>query len=202
MKGFVVSIMFIIINIVAIGIFVIIVSSSVRKSIITEEELSRASLNKIIEIYSNKNIASINYYNAVSVIPRIDVYVLNSLSNYIRRINLIHADNSLIEKPITFQEFQYIQARIQENINKINYTARNYPVLRTNEGYIKALYYIKPIIEDEAKAIEIYNSHVKEYNKLTSMPPSSIIAGIMGKFPFLTFETGTNIISQTARMFE
>ena len=43
---------------------------------------------------------------------------------------------------------------------------------------------------------------VKEYNKLTSMPPSSIIAGIMGKFPFLTFETGTNIISQTARMFE
>ena len=107
-----------------------------------------------------------------------------------------------INHRITFQEFQYIQARIQENINKINYTARNYPVLRTNEGYIKALYYIKPIIEDEAKAIEIYNSHVKEYNKLTSMPPSSIIAGIMGKFPFLTFETGTNIISQTARMFE
>ena len=55
MKGFVVSIMFIIINIVAIGIFVIIVSSSVRKSIITEEELSRASLNKIIEILRKKN---------------------------------------------------------------------------------------------------------------------------------------------------
>lgn len=202
MKGFVVSIMFIIINIVAIGIFVIIVSSSVRKSIITEEELSRASLNKIIGIYSNKNIASINYYNAVSVIPRIDVYVLNSLSNYIRRINLINIDRTLIEKPITFQEFQYLQARIQENIDKINYTARNYPVLRTNEGYIKALSYIRPIIEEEKKAIEIYNNHITEYNRLTSLPPSSIVAGIMGKFPFLTFETGTNIISQTSRIFD
>ena len=202
MKGFVVSIMFIIINIVAIGIFVIIVSSSVRKSIITEEELSRASLNKIIEIYSNKNIASINYYNAVSVIPRIDVYVLNSLSNYIRRINLINIDRTLIEKPITFQEFQYLQARIQENIDKINYTARNYPVLRTNENYIKALSNIRPIIEEEKKAIEIYNNHITEYNRLTSLPPSSIVAGIMCKFPFLTFETGTNIISQTSRIFD
>ena len=202
MKGFVVSIMFIIINIVAIGIFVIIVSSSVRKSIITEEELSRASLNKIIGIYSNKNIASINYYNAVSVIPRIDVYVLNSLSNYIRRINLINIDRTLIEKPITFQEFQYLQARIQENIDKINYTARNYPVLRTKEGYIKELYYIRQIIDEEKKAIEIYNNHITEYNRLTSLPPSSIVAGIMGKFPFLTFETGTNIISQTSRIFD
>lgn len=202
MKGSAVAVIFIVINIIAATIFMIVITVSIKKSIISEEELSKASLNKIIEVYSNKNIASINYYNAISLIPRLDIYTLNSLSNYIRRINLIHADNSLIEKPITFQEFQYIQARIQENINKINYTARNYPVLRTNEGYIKALYYIKPIIEDEAKAIEIYNSHVKEYNKLTSMPPSSIIAGIMGKFPFLTFETGTNIISQTARMFE
>lgn len=202
MKGSAVAVIFIVINIIAATIFMTVITVSIKKSIISEEEFSKASLNKIIEVYSNKNIASINYYNAISLIPRLDIYTLNSLSNYIRRINLIHADNSLIEKPITFQEFQYIQARIQENINKINYTARNYPVLRTNEGYIKALYYIKPIIEDEAKAIEIYNSHVKEYNKLTSMPPSSIIAGIMGKFPFLTFETGTNIISQTARMFE
>lgn len=202
MKGSAVAVIFIVINIIAATIFMTVITVSIKKSIISEEELSKASLNKIIEVYSNKNIASINYYNAISLIPRLDIYTLNSLSNYIRRINLIRADNSLIEKPIPFQEFQYIQARIQENINKINYTARNYPVLRTNEGYIKALYYIKPIIEDEAKAIEIYNSHVKEYNKLTSMPPSSIIAGIMGKFPFLTFETGTNIISQTARMFE
>lgn len=202
MKGFAVAVIFIIINIIAITVFMTVVSVSIRKSIIDEEELSRASLNKIIEIYSNKNIASINYYNAISIIPRLDIYTLNSLSNYIQRINLMNTDKTLIEKPITFQEFQYIQARIQENINKINYTARNYPVLRTNEGYIKALSDIRPIIEEERIAIEIYNNHVAEYNRLTSMPPSSIIAGIMGKFPFLTFETGTNIISQTSHIFE
>lgn len=202
MKGSVVAIIFIIINIVAVSIFVIIVSSSIKKSIIMEEELSRNSLNKIIEVYYSKNIASINYYKAVSVIPRLDIYTLISLSNYIRRINLIEADKTLIDKPITFQEFQYLQARIQENINKINYIARNYPILRTNEGYINALANIRPIIEAERKIIEIYNNHVIEYNKLTSMPPSSIVAGIMGKFPFLTFETGTNIISQTSHIFD
>ncbi len=202
MKGSVVAVIFVVINVIAITVFMTVVSVSIRKSIINEEELSRASLNKIIEIYSNKNIASINYYNAVSVIPRLDIYTLNSLSNYIRRINLINTDKTLIEKPITFQEFQYLHARIQENIDKINYTARNYPVLRTNENYIKALSDIRPIIEEEKKAIEIYNNHIEEYNKLTSMPPSSIVAGIMGKFPFLTFETGTNIISQTSHIFD
>lgn len=202
MKGSVVAVIFIVINVIAITVFMTVVSVSIRKSIINEEELSRASLNKIIEIYSNKNIASINYYNAVSVIPRLDIYTLNSLSNYIRRINLINTDKTLIEKPITFQEFQYLHARIQENIDKINYTARNYPVLRTNEEYIKVLSDIRPIIEEEKKAIEIYNNHIAEYNKLTSMPPSSIVAGIMGKFPFLSFETGTNIISQTSHIFD
>ena len=202
MKGSVVAVIFVVINVIAITVFMTVVSVSIRKSIINEEELSRASLNKIIEIYSNKNIASINYYNAVSVIPRLDIYTLNSLSNYIRRINLINTDKTLIEKPITFQEFQYLHARIQENIDKINYTARNYPVLRTNEEYIKVLSDIRPIIEEEKKAIEIYNNHITEYNKLTSMPPSSIVAGIMGKFPFLTFETGTNIISQASHIFD
>ena len=202
MKGSVVAVIFVVINVIAITVFMTVVSVSIRKSIINEEELSRASLNKIIEIYSNKNIASINYYNAVSVIPRLDIYTLNSLSNCIRRINLINTDKTLIEKPITFQEFQYLHARIQENIDKINYTARNYPVLRTNEEYIKVLSDIRPIIEEEKKAIEIYNNHITEYNKLTSMPPSSIVAGIMGKFPFLTFETGTNIISQTSHIFD
>ena len=202
MKGSVVAVIFVVINVIAITVFMTVVSVSIRKSIINEEELSRASLNKIIEIYSNKNIASINYYNTVSVIPRLDIYTLNSLSNYIRRINLINTDKTLIEKPITFQEFQYLHARIQENIDKINYTARNYPILRTNEEYIKVLSNIRPIIEEEKKAIEIYNNHITEYNKLTSMPPSSIVAGIMGKFPFLTFETGTNIISQTSHIFD
>ncbi|WP_340147704.1 LemA family protein [Brachyspira hampsonii] len=156
----------------------------------------------MIDTYYKKNIASENYYNAVSVIPKIDIYVLHSLSNYIKRIKSIEADSTLIEKPLTFQEYQYIQARITENINKINYTARNYPVLRTNENYISALNEMRPIIEDEKKYISAYNDHVLEYNRLTTTPPSSIVAGIMGKFPFLKFETGTNIIAQTANMFQ
>lgn len=202
MRGSAVAVIFIIVNIIAISIFMIVSTKSIKNSILTEERLSRESLDSIIDTYYKKNIASENYYNAVSVIPKIDIYTLHSLSNYIERIKLIEADSTLIEKPLTFQEYQYIQARITENINKINYTARNYPVLRTNQNYIIALNEMRPIIEDEKKYISAYNNHVLEYNKLTTTPPSSIVAGIMGKFPFLKFETGTNIIAQTAHMFQ
>lgn len=180
----------------------IVSTTSIKESILSEEKLSRESLDSILDTYYKKNIASENYYNAVSVIPKIDIYVLHSLSNYIERIKSIEADSTLIEKPLTFQEYQYIQARITENINKINYTARNYPVLRTNQNYIAALNEMRPIIEDEKKYISTYNDHVLEYNRLTTTPPSSIVAGIMGKFPFLKFETGTNIIAQTSHMFQ
>ncbi|AEM20913.1 LemA family protein [Brachyspira intermedia] len=202
MRGSAVAVIFIIVNIIAISIFMIVSTTSIKESILSEEKLSRESLDSILDTYYKKNIASENYYNAVSVIPKIDIYVLHSLSNYIERIKSIEADSTLIEKPLTFQEYQYIQARITENINKINYTARNYPVLRTNQNYIAALNEMRPIIEDEKKYISTYNDHVLEYNRLTTTPPSSIVAGIMGKFPFLKFETGTNIIAQTSHMFQ
>lgn len=202
MRGSAVAIIFIVVNIIAVSIFLIVSTTSIKTSILTEEKLSRESLNTIIAIYYKKNIASENYYKAVSVIPRIDIYTLHSLSNYIQRVKTIEADATLIEKPLTFQEYQYLQARITENIDKINYTARNYPVLRTNQNYISALSEMRPIIEDEKKSISLYNDYVAEYNKLTTTPPSSIVAGIMGKFPFLIFETGTNIIAQTAHMFQ
>ncbi|MEI0581057.1 LemA family protein [Brachyspira pilosicoli] len=202
MKGSIVAIIFIIVNVVAISIFMIVTTTSIKKSILTEEKLSREYLNNILDIYSKKREASIKYYNAVAAIPRLDTYTISSLSNYIIRLSKIDIDDKLIEKPLTFQEFQYIQARIQENINKIDYTARNYPVLRTNQFYMEALRIIRPIIQEEKKAIEAYNTHVNEYNRLSTMPPSNIVAGIMGKFPFLAFETGTNIISQTAHIFQ
>lgn len=202
MRGSAVAVIFIIVNIIAISIFMIVSTTSIKESILSEEKLSRESLDSIIDTYYKKNIASENYYNAVSVIPKIDIYVLHSLSNYIERIKSIEADSTLIEKPLTFQEYQYVQARITENINKINYTARNYPVLRTNLNYIAAVNEMRPIIEDEKKYISAYNDHVLEYNRLTTTPPSSIVAGIMGKFPFLKFETGTNIIAQTSHMFQ
>ena len=78
MKGSAVAVIFIVINIIAATIFMTVITVSIKKSIISEEELSKASLNKIIEVYSNKNIASINYYNAISLITRLDIYTLNS----------------------------------------------------------------------------------------------------------------------------
>ena len=47
MKGSIVAIIFIIVNVVAISIFMIVTTTSIKKSILTEEKLSREYLNNI-----------------------------------------------------------------------------------------------------------------------------------------------------------
>lgn len=202
MKGVPVAIIFVIVNIIALTIFSIVATTSIKSSIVKEERASREALINIINIYNKKNTISLEYLKSVSLIPKIDTYTILSLSNYINKATRIEADNTLIEKPLTFKEYQYMQARIQEKIDQINDTARNYPVLRTNQNYIKVRTVMAPIEKEEKAAINVYNTHIKEYNKLATTPPSSIVAGIMGKFPFLTFQTGTNITAQTSYIFE
>lgn len=202
MKGIPVLIIFISINMIALIIFGTIFTGSMRKSVSSHENMARESLIKIISVYDEKNIAVQRYISAVSEIPKIDSYILSSFSNYINKTMKIPADESLIEKPLTFQEYQYLQARIQEKVNQINNIARNYPMLRTNKNYIEERDKINNIEKMLRYNINIYNEYVSEYNKLTSRPPASIVSGFMGKFPFQLFQTGTNITEKSAHLFE
>lgn len=202
MRGVPVFVIFIITNVIAFLVFIGIFKNSMETSIIQEEQAARSYLNNILRVYDEKNKASINYYNAVVSIPKIDSYILSTMSNYIVRAINIEAGETIIEKPLTFQEYQYLQARIQERINQINNIARNYPVLRTNENYILASESIKPLEKSAQDIIKLYNTHVEEYNKITTRVPGNIVAGFMGKFPFEKFLTGTNITDTTSHLFE
>lgn len=202
MKGSIVIIIFILINIIAFAVFGVFITSSMEDSINEQEYLSRSTLDSIISIYDEKNIASANYLNALLYVPNLDSYMISTFSNYLNQAYNIQTDESLIEKPLTFQELQYVQARIEERINYFDNRARNYPALRTNQVYINARNDIRPIIKNEKEQIKLYNKYAFEYNKLTTRVPSSIIAGFTGKFPFLYFETGTDIISKVSHLFE
>ena len=202
MRGHFVIIIFLLVSVVALSIFGLIFTSSITDSINEKETLSRTTLKEIINVYNEKNTASSIYLDAVSYIPNLNSYNISMFSNYLNRAYLIEANESLIDKPLTFQELQYVQARINEHINYFSNRARNYPTLRTNEGYINAVKIIKPIIKTENETVKLYNGYVSEYNKLTTEIPSKIVSGFMGKFPFLYFETGTNIIDKTSLIFE
>ncbi|WP_240516411.1 hypothetical protein [Brachyspira sp. G79] len=54
MRGSAVAIIFIVVNIIAVSIFLIVSTTSIKTSILTEEKLSRESLNTIIDIYYKK----------------------------------------------------------------------------------------------------------------------------------------------------
>ena len=202
MRGHFVIIIFLLISVIALSIFGLIFTSSITNSINEKETLSRTTLEDIINIYNEKNKASSIYLNAVSYIPNLNTYNISMFSNYLSRAYLIEANETLIEKPLTFQELQYVQARINEHINYFSNRARNYPTLRTNEGYINAVKIIKPLIKIENNTVKLYNEYVLEYNKLTTEVPSRIVSGFMGKFPFLYFETGTNITDKVSHIFE
>lgn len=202
MKGLFVIVIFVVINVIAFTIFAIYMTGSVNNSIKEQEQLSRDALDSLMLIYVEKNIASSNYLNAVSQIPKMNTYLLSTFSNYIDTALNIPLNESLVERPLTFQELQYTQSKIQDRINQFNNTARNYAVLRTNTLYIEARKYVDLIYKEELEYIKTYNEYVQQYNKLTSRVPSSIVAGFMGKFPFLEFETGTNITAKMEHIFE
>jgi len=202
MRGHFVIIIFLLISFFALSIFGLVFTSSITKSINEQEILSRTTLETIIKVYDKKNRASSIYLDAVSYIPNLSTYTISAFSNYLDRAYLLEANETLIEKPLTFQELQYVQARIGESINYFSNRARNYPALRTNEDYINAVSIIKPIIKTENDAIKLYNEYVLEYNKITTQIPSKIVSGFMGKFPFLYFETGTNITDKVSHIFD
>lgn len=202
MRGHFVIIIFLLISAVALSIFGLVFTSSITESINEQEILSRTTLEAIIKVYGEKNKASSIYLDAVSYIPNLNTYTISEFSNYLNKAYSIETDETLIEKPLTFQELQYVQARISESINYFSNRARNYPALRTNAGYINAVSIIKPIIKTENESIKIYNEHVYEYNKLTTQIPSKLVSGFIGKFPFLYFETGTNITEKVSHIFD
>ena len=166
MKGFFVIVIFVAINVIAFTIFAIYMTGSVNSSIKEQEELSRAALDSLMLVYVEKNIASSNYFNAVSQIPHLNAYLLSTFSNYIDTALNIPLNESLVERPLTFQKLQYTQSKIQERINQFNNTARNYAVLRTNTSYVDARKYVELITKEELAYIKTYNEYVQQYNKI------------------------------------
>lgn len=93
-----------------------------------------------------------------------------------------------LEKVITARNNGYsslnTQQKLQANaelgtaIKSLNVVAEQYPELKANQNFMDLSAQLKKTEEDIANARKYYNAVVKQYNNLTQMFPSSIVASM------------------------
>ena len=193
MKGWFVVFMFIIVSIVSIIIALSILVSNMSTSITEAEQISKSTLVNVFDAFDEQNKDAINFFHASSLVPRVNQNIISSFSNNINKILSINTSIEIIDKPVTFQEYQYLQSKVNDDINQIIRIANNYPDLRTNAYFAETRIQLNQSQIKANKFIEEYNLNIGTYNRLASKLPSSIIAGIMKKFELLPFETGEEV---------
>ncbi len=195
MKGWFVFIIFVTISVISCLIAIYIFASNVSKSIVASEEASKQALTELFDgFYIHNNNASV-FFDAASFVPGVNENIINSFNENISKVNAINTNIEIIQHPVTFQNYQYLQSQIQNDINGIIRIANNYPSLRTNEYFAEARKNLSKSQENVDELIVNYNNNVQRYNKLTLQLPTSIIAGIMKKFEILQFKNATELES-------
>lgn len=85
-----------------------------------------------------------------------------------------------LRKGMSLKEKNDANSKMNENMNKINVLAENYPELKSNENY-KALQLSISDVEEHLQASRrLYNSNVSIYNQLLVTFPTSSIAKSKG----------------------
>lgn len=202
MKGWFVALLFIIINLIAFSSALFILGRNMQASILTAEENVRQSLVVLLDAHKEKNEASQKMLDAASLVPKVDRYTLSIFSNNMQKLNNITIGYNIIDRPVTFQEYQYIQSKIQESIRSVVRIANNYPDLRSNPYFMEARKEVQSSDKKVVLAVSNYNESINEYNRLTSRLPTSILAGFMRKFQLLRFETGGSVSEQVGLDFK
>ncbi len=193
MKGWFVVFMFIIVSIVSIIIALSILVSNMNNSITEAEQISKSTLVSVFDAFDEQNKDAINFFHASSLVPRVNQNIISSFSNNINKILSINTSIEIINKPVTFQEYQYLQSKVDDDINQIIRIANNYPDLRTNKYFSETRIQLNQSQIKVNKFIDEYNLNIGVYNRLAAKLPTSIIAGIMKKFELLPFETGEEV---------
>lgn len=202
MKGWAVFFMIVLVSVISIIIALSILVSNVNKSIAEKEELVTSSLIALLEAYEIQDTDAIEFFSAAQYMPYVNKGSIISFNSNYSELSSINQDISLIDRPVTFQKYQYLRAEIENNISDIMRTANYYTTIRTNERFAEAEIVLKESRKNITKLINEYNANITTYNRLVSNQPVSIIAAINQKIALLKFETGEDVKRPTGLSIE
>ncbi len=202
MKGWAVFFMIVFVSIISIIIALSIFVSNVNENIAEKEQLTRDSLISLLEAFEEQDVDSINFFNAARNVPYVSKNIIVSFNSNINELSSIHQDISLIDRPVTFQKYQYLRSEINNNIDEVMRTANYYTIIRTNETFANAEIKLKETQKNVNNLLNEYNKNITLYNRLVSNQPVSIIAAINQKITLLPFETGDNVKKPTGLRVE
>ncbi len=202
MKGWAVFFMIVLVSVISIIIALSIFVSNVNQGIAEKEQLTRASLVALLEAYEEQDADSIEFFDAALYVPYVSKITIVSFNSNYSELATINQDISLIDRPVTFQKYQYLRSEIDNNINDIMRTANYYTTIRTNERFANAETKLKESRRNVHQHINEYNINVSTYNRLVSNQPVSIIAAMNQKIALLRFETGDDVKRPTGLSIE
>ncbi len=193
MKGWAVFFMIVLVSVISVIIALSILVSNANSNIAEKEQLTRDSLMALLEAYEVQDTDSIEFFDSALYVPYVSKNPIVSFNSNYSELSTINQDISLIDRPVTFQKYQYLRSEIDNNINEIMRTANYYTTIRTNERFANAEIKLRESRKDVHQLISAYNVNVAAYNRLVSNQPVSIIAAINQKVALLRFETGENV---------
>ena len=141
------------------------------------------------------NIGMIVLIVIIAIIVIIGIYIAATYNKFIKSKNTVDEAFSTmdvylktLEKVIAARNNGYsslnTQQKLQANaelgtaIKSLNVVAEQYPDLKANQNFMDLSAQLKKTEEDIANARKYYNAVVKQYNNLTQMFPSSIVASM------------------------
>ncbi len=202
MKGWAVFFMLVLVSVISIIVALSIFISNVSSNITEQEMATRDSLVNLLEAFEEQDADSIEFFNAAWNMPYVSKSYIVSFNSNINELSTINCDITLIDRPVTFQKYQYFRAEIENNINQVMRVANNYTVIRTNEAFATAEIKLKETRKKVSQLLNEYNSNITSYNRLISNQPVSIIAAINQKLALLPFETGEDVKKPTGLNIE
>lgn len=150
-------------------IAIIVVLLIIMISIITIVNKLNRAIVKIDEASSGIDVALTKRYDVLTkMIEVVKAYTKHEKETLFEVINL--------RKNMTINEKNIENKKMDENFNKINVVAENYPELKSSENYKTLQQSIVEVEEHLQAARRLYNSNVSIYNQMLVTFPLNIIA--------------------------
>lgn len=146
---------------------------SVQNKLVQSDELCKNALKQI-------NVQQVSRYDAIAALVKLTreyaSYEADTLQKVIEQRKITSSANP------TVADINANEAALREMSAKLIAIAEQYPELKANENYAKAMDSIKEYEENVRLSRMTFNDTVTKYNNQVRMFPGSLVAGILG-FP-------------------
>lgn len=157
-------------------------------SIIDRDEDVKASWAEVQNQYQRRADLVPNLVQTVKGVSGFEQETLASVTEARASVAGIKVDDSLLDDPARFRQFEEAQSKLSSSLSRLLVVAERYPDLKATAAYRDLMVQLEGTENRIAVARRRYIEAVSEFNKVVQRFPTSIGASLRGKSKRPTFE--------------